>query len=158
MSAEETQNQALFWLEAQVCSGDREECWRLAQGLAAERGANRLQVRHMPLRTWLYRRRFPRALPPLFRSPSLRSLVSTAELAHLLELPSAAMKGVAVSRSAVPRLPADTDARRAGELRPRWPAGSADLGRPGTGEAAGEATAEVAAGNDRIRADEEAGR
>ena len=44
MSAEETQNQALFWLEAQVCSSDREECWRLAQGLAAERGANRLQV------------------------------------------------------------------------------------------------------------------
>jgi hypothetical protein len=121
-SAEETQNQALFWLEALVCSGDREECWRVAQGLAAERGANRLQVRHMPLRTWLYRRRFPRALPPLFRSPSLRALVSTTELAHLLELPSAAMKGVAVSRNAVPRLPADTDARRAGELTSRWPA------------------------------------
>ena len=135
-SAEDTQNQALFWLEAQVCSGDREECWRLAQGLAAERGANRLQVRRMLLRTWLYRRRFPRALPPLVRSPSLRSLVSTAELAHLLELPSEAMKGVAVSRNPAPRLPADTDARRAGELRPRRPVGSA-LGRgQGTGEAA----------------------
>jgi len=120
-SAEDTQNQALFWLEAQVCSPDREECWRLAQGLAAERGANRLQVRHMLLQSWLYRRRFPRALPPLWRSPSLRSLVSTAELAHLLELPSAAMKGVAVRRNAVPRLPADTDARRAGELQPSWP-------------------------------------
>jgi hypothetical protein len=119
-SAEETQNQALFWLEAQICCNDREECWRLAQGLAAERGANRLQVRHMLLRTWLYRRRFPRGLPPMFRSASLRSLVSTAELAHLLELPSAAMKGVAVRRNAVPRLPADTDARRAGELRSRW--------------------------------------
>lgn len=120
-SAEDTQNQALFWLEAQVCSNDREECWRLAQGLAAERGANRLAVRRMPLRTGLYRRRFPRALPPLFRSPSLRSLVSTAELAHLLELPSAAMKGVAVSRNAVPRLPADTDMRRAGGLQLRSP-------------------------------------
>jgi len=124
-SAEDTQNQALFWLEAQVCSPDREECWRLAQGLAAERGANRLQVRHMLVRAWLYRRRFPRALPPLWRSPSLRSLVSTAELAHLLELPSAAMKGVAVRRNAVPRLPADTDARRAGELQPCWPATTA---------------------------------
>jgi hypothetical protein len=118
-SAEDTQNQTLFWLEAQVRSPDREECWRLAQGLAAERGANRLQVRHMLLRTWLYRRRFPRALPPLFRSPSLRSLVSTAELAHLLELPSAAMKGVAISRNPIPRLPADTDVRRAERLRAR---------------------------------------
>lgn len=157
MSAEETQNQALFWLEAQVCSGDREECWRLAQGLAAERGANRLQVRHMPLRTWLYRRRFPRALPPLFRSPSLRGLVSTAELAHLLELPSAAMKGVAVSRSAVPRLPADTDARRAGELRPRWPAGRAAAPEPEPAAGNAMETAEKAAGN-QVRADEVAGR
>jgi hypothetical protein len=156
-SAEETQNQALFWLDALVCAGDREECWRLAQGLAAERGANRLQVRHMPLRTWLYRRRFPRALGPLWRSPSLRGLVSTAELAHLLELPSAVMKGVAVSRSAVPRLPADTDARRAGELSPRWPThAAAGLKRE---RAAGKATAatEAAAGN-QVRAGEVAGR
>jgi len=129
-SAEDTQNQALFWLEPQVCSPDRDECWRLAQGLAAERGANRLQVRHMGLRTWLYRRRFPRGLPPLWRSPSLRSLVSTAELAHLLELPSAAMKGVAVRRNAVPRLPADTDARRAGQVQPRWPTSTADDAEP----------------------------
>lgn len=138
-SAEDTQNQALFWLEAQVCSDDREECWRVAQGLAAERGANRLQVRHMLLRSWLYRRRFPDALPPLFRSPLLRSLVSTAELAHLLELPSAAMKGVAVSRNAVPRLPADTDARRAGELQTHWPTATADepeSGQPGRALAA----------------------
>jgi len=136
-SAEDTQNQALFWLEAQVCSPDREECWRLAQGLAAERGANRLQVRRMLVRTWLYRRRFPRALAPLWRSPSLRSLVSTAELAHLLELPSAAMKGVAISRNPIPRLPADTDARRAGRLQARWPAG----GPVGRDEPTGEAAA-----------------
>ena len=111
----------------------------------------------MPLRTWLYRRRFPRALPPLFRSPSLRSLVSTAELAHLLELPSAAMKGVAVSRSAVPRLPADTDVRRAGELRPSWPPPTPRT-RPRAGRRQPPTARRSCRGQDQGRADEAAGR
>jgi hypothetical protein len=128
--AQLTQNQALFWLEAQVVSNDREECWRLAQGLAAERGANRLAVRHVLVRSWLYRRRFARGLGPLWPSPSLRALVSTAELAHLLELPSAAMKGVTVARNAVPRLPADGETRRGCELRIRCPTPGELASRP----------------------------
>jgi hypothetical protein len=134
-SAQGTQDQGLFWLEVQVCSNDREECWSVAQALAAAPGANRLQVCRPTLRSVLYRRRFARGLAPLLPALSLRSLVSTVELAHLLELPSAAMKGVAVRRNAVPRLPADTDARRGEQLRPSWPATSpvptaAPLGTP----------------------------
>jgi hypothetical protein len=43
----------------------------------------------------------------------MRNLVSGAELAHLLELPSARMKGVPVRRLTIPRMPAPPDAFRA---------------------------------------------
>ncbi|MGB0096372.1 MAG: hypothetical protein WBP81_28020 [Solirubrobacteraceae bacterium] len=73
----------------------------------------------MIIRQRLYRRRFPRALGPLI--PSFRSLVSAAEVAHLLELPSARMKGVPVRRVTIPRIPAPPEAARAiraRDLRP----------------------------------------
>ena len=64
----------------------------------------------MTVRQRLYRRRFPRALGPLI--PSWRSLVSAAEVAHLLELPSARMKGVPVRRVSLPRIPAPPEVGR----------------------------------------------
>ena len=57
----------------------------------------------MPVRQNLYRRRFPTATPPLLPSP--RALISAAEAAHLLALPTARMKGVPVRRVAIPRIP-----------------------------------------------------
>ena len=79
----------------------------------------------MIVRQGLYRRRFPRALGPLI--PSFRSLVSAAEVAHLLELPSARMKGVPVRRVTIPRIPAPpeivrgTSPRRSGSTRASRP-------------------------------------
>jgi hypothetical protein len=79
------------------------------------------------LRQRLYRKRFPDAYPPLLPPLSMRNLVSGGELAHLLELPSARMKGVAVRRLTIPRMPAPPDAFRATELDP--PAAPARLGQ-----------------------------
>jgi hypothetical protein len=68
----------------------------------------------MHVRQNLYRRRFPHALGPLV--PSFRSLVSAAEAAHLLALPSARMKGVPVRRLTLPRIPAPPEAMHSTEL------------------------------------------
>jgi hypothetical protein len=114
--AQLTQNRGLLWLECVVAAATREDCRRVAAALQGQRAANRLQRRLMPLRQGLYRRRFPLAGPPLV--PSLRCLISTAEAARLLELPSARMKGVAVERQALPRLPAPPQAARATDHGP----------------------------------------
>ena len=114
-SAERTQNRSLFWLETVVAADSPEACKAVASALQSRRGENRLQRRWMTIRHWLYRRRFPRALGPLL--PSFRTLVSAAEVAHLLELPSARMKGVPVRRIPLPRIPAPPEAIRGS--RPR---------------------------------------
>ena len=98
------QNQSLFWLEAAVAADSPAACQTIAAAVQARRGENRLHRRVMVARQGLYRRRFPRALGPLIPSP--RSLVSAAEAAHLLALPSARMKGVPMRRLTVPRIPA----------------------------------------------------
>jgi hypothetical protein len=103
-AAERTQNRSLFWLETVVAADTPEACKTVAAAVQSRRGENRLHRRWMTVRQGLYRRRFRRALPPLI--PSLRSLVSAAEVAHLLELPSARMKGVPVRRIPLPRIPA----------------------------------------------------
>jgi hypothetical protein len=69
----------------------------------------------------LYRERYPTAYPPLWPTPSLRTLVSAAEVAHILALPSARMKGVPVRRMALPRLPAPPDVDRAVSEEPAAP-------------------------------------
>ena len=103
-AAERTQNRSLFWLETVVAADSREVCKTVAAAVQSRRGENRLHRRWMIVRQGLYRRRFPRALGPLI--PSFRTLVSAAEVAHLLELPSARMKGVPVRRVTIPRIPA----------------------------------------------------
>src|SRR5450755_4139762 len=130
-AAERTQNRSLFWLEAVVAADTRDACKTVAAAVQSRRGENRLHRRWMIVRQGLYCRRFPRALGPLI--PSVRSLVSAAEVAHLLELPSARMKGVPVRRVTMPRIPAPpgvTRGRRArqagpGGIRPRRAAGNA---------------------------------
>jgi hypothetical protein len=113
-NAQRTQNRSLFWLEVVVAADSPQDCKTLAAAVQARRGENRLHRRWMHARQNLYRRRFPHALGPLL--PSLRSLVSAAEAAHLLALPSARMKGVPVRRLTLPRIPAPPEAMRATEL------------------------------------------
>jgi hypothetical protein len=115
-AAERTQNRSLFWLETVVAADTSEACKTVAAAVQSRRGENRLHRRWMAVRQGLYCRRFPRALPPLI--PSSRSLVSAAEVAHLLELPSARMKGVPVRRIPLPRIPAPPELIR-GSRRPR---------------------------------------
>jgi len=110
-NAERTQNRSLFWLELVVAADTREVCKQLAAGVQARRGENRLHRRWMTVRQNLYRRRFPNALPPLIPSP--RALISAAEAAHLLALPTARMKGVPVRRVAIPRIPMPPETPRA---------------------------------------------
>ncbi len=110
-NAERGQNRSLFWLEAVVAADTAETCKQLGAAIQARRGENRLRRRWMIVRENLYRRRFATATPPLLPSP--RSLVSAAEVAHLLALPSARMKGVPVRRNAIPRIPMPPEILRA---------------------------------------------
>jgi hypothetical protein len=120
-AAERTQNRSLFWLETVVAAEDREVCKTVAAAVQSRRGENRLHRRWMIIRQRLYRRRFPRALGPLI--PSFRTLVSAAEVAHLLELPSARMKGVPVRRVTIPRIPAPPGVTRGDRPRHARPGG-----------------------------------
>ena len=115
-NAQRTQNRSLFWLELTVAADTPGACKTVAAAVQSRRGENRLHRRWMILRQHLYRRRFPTALGPLV--PSMRCLVSAAEAAHLLALPSARMKGVPVRRLALPRIPAPPEVRRAPDRRP----------------------------------------
>ena len=116
-AAERTQNRSLFWLETVVAADSPEVCKAIAAAVQSRRGENRLHRRWMVIRQRLYRRRFPGALGPIV--PSFRCLVSAAEVAHLLELPSARMKGVPVRRVTIPRIPAPPEIVRADRARNR---------------------------------------
>ncbi len=105
-SAVSSQDHAWCWLEVQVACDSRETANRIAAAVLARRGENRLQRRWMIARENLYRRRFPTAYPPLWPSPSLRTLASSSEIAQLLTLPGARLKSVPVRRLPLPRVPA----------------------------------------------------
>ena len=107
-NAQQTQNRSLFWIEVVVAADTAQACKTVAAAVQSRRGENRLHRRWMIVRQNLYRRRFPQALGPLL--PSFRCLVSAAEAAHLLALPSARMKGVPVRRLTLPRIPAPPEA------------------------------------------------
>jgi hypothetical protein len=110
-NASRAQNRGLFWLELAIAADDRETCRQLAAAVQARRGENRLRRRWMVVRKNLYRRRFASGTPPLVPSP--RALISAAEAAHLLALPTARMKGVPVRRIALPRIPMTPEILRA---------------------------------------------
>jgi hypothetical protein len=111
-AADRAQHRALFWLELQVAADTHADAERIGAALQAHRADNRLHRRRMAARAGLYRRRFPSAAPPLWPTPSLRTLASAAEVAHLVTLPGASMKGVPARRIALPRLPAPAEAER----------------------------------------------
>jgi hypothetical protein len=117
-AAERTQNRSLFWLETVVAADNMDACKTVAAAVQSRRGENRLHRRWMLIRQGLYRRRFPNALGPLLPTPSLRSLVSAAEAAHLLALPTARMKGVPVRRLMLPRIPAPPEVMRGAQIEP----------------------------------------
>ena len=144
-AAERTQNRSLFWLETVIAADTPEACKTVAAAVQSRRGENRLHRRWMSVRQRLYRRRFARALGPLI--PSFRSLVSAAEVAHLLELPSARMKGVAVRRVTIPRIPAPPETARGSRVRRTKPTGS----QPRRFENRRTSTRAVAAGSPTAR-------
>jgi hypothetical protein len=122
VAAAGTQDHAWCWLEVQVACEDRETCNRIAAVLVARRGRNRLQRRWMVFREDAYRERFPAAYPPVLPSPSLRTLVSSTELAQMLALPGARLKNVPVRRVAIARIPAPPEiAIAVGSPRPPLP-------------------------------------
>jgi hypothetical protein len=112
INAQRTQNHAVFRMETYVVSNDENTCKAVADAVEAPRAENAL-VRQFPhLLNRLYRRRFPAGLPPLV--PDRRTLVSSAELAWLLELPSRAeMRNVPTDNLALPRMPAPPEVLRA---------------------------------------------
>jgi hypothetical protein len=126
-AAERTQNRSLFWLETVIAADNAEVCKAVAASVQSRRGENRLHRRWMVVRHGLYRRRFAHALGPLI--PSFHCLVSAAEVAHLLALPSARMKGVPVRRVPLPRIPAPPETVRGGRTRSNGP--SANLAANG---------------------------
>jgi hypothetical protein len=132
-AAAASQDHAWCWLEVQVACESREQANRIAAAVLARRGENRLQRRWMIVREDLYRRRFPTAYPPLLPSPTLRTLTSSYEIAHLIALPGARLKNVPVRRLALPRIPAPPElGMAASDPRPELPPGvdPPDTGAP----------------------------
>ena len=117
-AAERTQNRSLFWLEAVVAADTR---GRVQDGRRRRAVAPRREPASPPLDD-----RPPGPLPPPLPARARAadalvsaSLVSAAEVAHLLELPSARMKGVPVRRMTLPRIPAPPEVMRGGQRTPR---------------------------------------
>ena len=141
-NAERTQNRSLFWLELAIAADTMQSCKTVAAAVQSRRGENRLHRRTMIVRQNLYRRRFPRALGPLL--PTTRSLVSAAEVAHLLALPTARMKGVPVRRVTLPRIPAPPEAMRGHRARHTEPHHAAGAGTRANGRGPGRKAGHVA--------------
>lgn len=113
---ERTQNRSLCWFELTIASDDAETCRAVTATVQALRGANRLHRRIFDLRPNRTRDRFIAGDPPLLPATpavGLRALLSSAEIATLVELPTARMRGVPVRRLMVPRIPAPPEALRA---------------------------------------------
>lgn len=113
---ERTQHRSLCWFELTVASNDAEACRAVTATVQALRGANRLHRRIFDLRPGRTRDRFVAGDPPLLPATpivGLKALLSSAEIATLIELPTARMRGVPVRRLMLPRIPAPPEALRA---------------------------------------------
>lgn len=94
-----------FWVDIQIAARDLRTCKALSGTMQNLPGAmNTLERRPMLLRRRLYRRRFPRFVPPLVMRGQAK-LLSGSELAYLLQLPSARLQAP-IHRIPEPRLPA----------------------------------------------------
>jgi hypothetical protein len=111
-----TQNRSLCWFELMIASDDAATCRAVTATVQALRGANRLHRRILDVRPSRTRDRFVTGDPPLLPATpviGLRALLSSAEIATLIELPTARMRGVPVRRLMLPRIPAPPEALRA---------------------------------------------
>ena len=129
--AQPSVNRSLCWFEVMVASDDASACKAVGAAVEAMRGENRLHRRTFDLRPERTRRRFVRCEPPLlplvwfnWLAPpftiafGLRTLLSSAEIARFLELPTARLRAVPVRRLMLPRLPAPPEIMRATDLAP----------------------------------------
>jgi hypothetical protein len=132
--AQRTQHRGLCWFEVMVASDDAGTCKAVGDALQAGRGENRLHRRTLDLRPQRTRRRFVSGEPPLlplvwfnWLAPpfslvlGLRTILSSAEIARLLELPTAATRTVPVRRLMLPRLPAPPELARVHQDAPSIP-------------------------------------
>jgi len=111
-----SQNRSLCWFELTIGSDDAAACKAITAAVQSLRGGNRLHRRIVDLRPERTRDRFVSGEPPLLPlTPiaGLRTLLSSTEIATLIELPTARMRGVPVRRLMLPRLPAPPDVLRA---------------------------------------------
>ena len=135
--SERSQHRSLFWFELLIAAEDASAARQIAASVTALRGDNVLHRRHAPLRARRAAQRLcdrfvagdPPRLPlcwfnwlapplTLLCAPGITTAVSTDEVARLIELPTARLKGVPVRRNMLPRLPAPPDVQRADELSP----------------------------------------
>jgi hypothetical protein len=100
-----SQHQLLFYCDIRCASCDPGVALLAAQSLSQAAGVNRLRVREPWLLRELHARRIPKGLPKLL-PPVRHGILSSAELAHLWQLPSHRPKSVAVKRSNLLREPA----------------------------------------------------
>lgn len=129
--AQRTQHRSLCWFELAVASDDEAACKAVGSALQTLRGENRLHRRTTDLTPKRTRRRFAACQPPLlplvwfnWLAPptsivlGLRTLVSSSEIARLVELPTARLRTVPVRRLMLPRLPAPPEVMRATDTAP----------------------------------------
>jgi len=116
-AAERTQNRSLSWLETVIAADTPDVCKTVAAAVQSRRGEKPAAPPPDD--------RPPAPVPPPFpagagaagRVDAVR-LVSAAEVAHLLALRFARMKGVPVTRMTLPRIPAPPGVTRGNHTRP----------------------------------------
>jgi hypothetical protein len=100
-----SQHQLLFYCDIRCASCNHDVALLAAQSLSQAAGVNRLRVREPWLLRELHARRIPKGMPKLL-PPVRHGILSSAELAHLWQLPSHRPKSVAIKRSNLMREPA----------------------------------------------------
>jgi hypothetical protein len=100
-----SQHQLLFYCDIRCASCNPDIALLAAQSLSQAAGVNRLRVREPWLLRELHARRIPKGVPRLL-PPVRHGILSSAELAHLWQLPSHRPKSVAIKRSNLMREPA----------------------------------------------------
>jgi hypothetical protein len=102
-----SQHQLLFYCDIRCASSKPDVALLAAQSLSQAAGVNRLRVREPWLLRELHARRISKGVPRLL-PPVRHGILSSAELAHLWQLPSHRPKSVAIKRSNLMREPAST--------------------------------------------------
>jgi Replication-relaxation len=108
----EVQHRPLFFADIRVAALGYRTCRQVSGALRGESGAeNRLVERRTVVRRRLYARRIARAVGNPLPSFS-RGVLSSSEVCGLWHAPSPFLKGVAIERSSLPRVPAPPEILR----------------------------------------------